>query len=66
MFEVASLITPVTLGVTLGALGHIRVNPAVLVDGAYTKNEKGELVYQDRSKEQLDRIATLVEKLNAM
>mgnify|MGYP002682622398 CR=1 FL=1 len=33
---------------------------AVLVDGAYTKNEKGELVYQDRSKEQLDRIATLV------
>lgn len=33
VFEVASLITPVTLGVTLGALGHIRVNPAVLVEG---------------------------------
>lgn len=33
VFEVASLITPVTLGMTLGALGHIRVNPAVLVDG---------------------------------
>ena len=33
VFEVASLITPVTLGVTLGALGHIRVNPVVLVDG---------------------------------
>ena len=32
----------------------------MLVDGAYTKNEKGEMVYQDRSKEQLDRIATLV------
>lgn len=33
VFEVASLITPVTLGVTLGALGHVRVNPAVLVPG---------------------------------
>jgi flagellar M-ring protein FliF len=32
----------------------------VLVDGAYTKNEKGEMVYADRGKEQLDRIATLV------
>jgi flagellar M-ring protein FliF len=32
----------------------------VLVDGSYTKNEKGEMVYQDRGKEQLDRIATLV------
>ncbi len=37
-----------------------RISVAVLVDGAYAKNEKGELVYQDRSKEQLDRIATLV------
>ena len=37
-----------------------RISVAVLVDGAYTKNEKGEMVYQDRSKEQLDRIATLV------
>jgi flagellar M-ring protein FliF len=32
----------------------------VLVDGSYTKNEKGELVYQERGKEQLDRIAALV------
>ena len=32
----------------------------MLVDGAYSKNEKGEMVYQDRSKEQLDRIAALV------
>jgi flagellar M-ring protein FliF len=32
----------------------------VLVDGSYAKNEKGEMVYQDRSKEQLDRIAALV------
>ena len=32
----------------------------MLVDGAYTKNEKGEMVYADRNKEQLDRIATLV------
>lgn len=37
-----------------------RVSVAVLVDGSYIKNEKGELVYQERSKEQLDRIATLV------
>src|ERR1700689_3194837 len=37
-----------------------RISVAVLVDGSYTKNEKGEMVYQERSKEQLDRIATLV------
>jgi len=37
-----------------------RISVAVLVDGTYTKNEKGEMVYQDRSKEQLDRIAALV------
>jgi flagellar M-ring protein FliF len=37
-----------------------RISVAVLVDGAYTKNANGEMVYQDRSKEQLDRIATLV------
>jgi flagellar M-ring protein FliF len=37
-----------------------RISVAVLVDGIYTKNDKGELVYTDRTKEQLDRIATLV------
>jgi flagellar M-ring protein FliF len=37
-----------------------RISVAVLVDGSYVKNEKGEQVYQDRGKEQLDRIATLV------
>jgi flagellar M-ring protein FliF len=37
-----------------------RISVAVLVDGIYTKNDKGELVYQDRSKEQLDRIAAVV------
>jgi flagellar M-ring protein FliF len=37
-----------------------RISVAVLVDGIYAKNEKGELVYQERSKEQLDRIAALV------
>src|SRR4029079_2845788 len=37
-----------------------RISVAVLVDGAYTKKEKGEMVYQDRSKEQLESIATLV------
>jgi flagellar M-ring protein FliF len=37
-----------------------RVSVAVLVDGSYSKNEKGEMVYKERSKEELDRIATLV------
>jgi flagellar M-ring protein FliF len=37
-----------------------RVSVAVLVDGSYSKNDKGETVYQERGKEQLDRIATLV------
>ncbi|MDX3968638.1 MAG: flagellar basal-body MS-ring/collar protein FliF [Bradyrhizobium sp.] len=37
-----------------------RISVAVLVDGIYTKNEKGELAYQDRTKEQLESIATLV------
>ncbi|TAK47132.1 MAG: flagellar M-ring protein FliF [Xanthobacteraceae bacterium] len=37
-----------------------RVSIAVLVDGSYTKNDKGETVYQPRAKEELDRIATLV------
>jgi flagellar M-ring protein FliF len=37
-----------------------RISVAVLVDGSYVKNEKGEQVYQERNKEQLDRIATLV------
>jgi flagellar M-ring protein FliF len=37
-----------------------RISAAVLVDGIYTKNEKGETVYQPRGKEELDRIATLV------
>jgi flagellar M-ring protein FliF len=37
-----------------------RISVAVLVDGSYVKNEKGEMVYQERSKDQLDRIAALV------
>src|ERR1700744_758282 len=37
-----------------------RISVAVLVDGTYGKNEKGEMVYKERSKEELDRIATLV------
>src|SRR5271169_3873738 len=37
-----------------------RISVAVLVDGSYSKNEKGEMVYQERGKEELDRIATLV------
>ena len=37
-----------------------RISVAVLVDGSYSKNEKGEQVYKDRSKEELDRIAAVV------
>jgi flagellar M-ring protein FliF len=37
-----------------------RISVAVLVDGSYSKNDKGEMVYQERSKDQLDRIAALV------
>jgi flagellar M-ring protein FliF len=37
-----------------------RISAAVLVDGSYGKNDKGEAVYQPRSKEELDRIAALV------
>jgi flagellar M-ring protein FliF len=37
-----------------------RISVAVLVDGSYSKNEKGELVYKDRSKEELDRIVAVV------
>jgi flagellar M-ring protein FliF len=37
-----------------------RISVAVLVDGVYSKNEKGENVYQPRAKDDLDRIATLV------
>jgi flagellar M-ring protein FliF len=37
-----------------------RISVAVLVDGSYTKSEKGDLLYKERSKDELDRIAALV------
>jgi flagellar M-ring protein FliF len=37
-----------------------RISVAVLVDGVYAKNEKGESSYAPRDKEELDRIAALV------
>jgi flagellar M-ring protein FliF len=37
-----------------------RISVAVVVDGNYTKNDKNELVYEARSKEEIDRIAALV------
>jgi flagellar M-ring protein FliF len=37
-----------------------KISVAVLVDGIYNKNDKGEATYQERPKEQLDRIAALV------
>lgn len=37
-----------------------RISAAVLVDGRYIQDPKGEMVYQPRSKEEIDRIAALV------
>ncbi len=37
-----------------------RVSVAVLVDGNYVKNDKGEPVYQPRDKDEIDHIAALV------
>lgn len=37
-----------------------RISAAVLVDGRYVKDPKGEMVYQPRAKEEIDRIAALV------
>jgi len=37
-----------------------RVSVAVVVDGVYAKNDKGDMVYQPREKEEIDRIAALV------
>jgi len=37
-----------------------RISAAVLVDGRYTKNDKGEMVYEPRTKEEIERIAALV------
>ena len=37
-----------------------RISVAVLVDGTYAKNDKGEASYQPRSKEEIDQISALV------
>ncbi len=37
-----------------------RISVAVLVDGTYGKNDKGEVAYQPRSKEEIEQIAALV------
>ncbi len=37
-----------------------RISVAVLVDGNYAKSDKGDMTYQPRSKEELDRITALV------
>jgi flagellar M-ring protein FliF len=37
-----------------------RISVAVLVDGIYVKNDKGETAYQPREKDEIDRIAALV------
>jgi flagellar M-ring protein FliF len=37
-----------------------RISAAVLVDGTYSKDAKGNVVYKPRSKQEIDRIAALV------
>ena len=37
-----------------------RISVAVVVDGNYVKNDKGELAYEPRNKEEIERIAALV------
>ena len=37
-----------------------RISVAVLVDGSYAKSDKGDMTYQPRSKEEIDRITALV------
>jgi flagellar M-ring protein FliF len=37
-----------------------RISAAVLVDGIYSKDAKGNMVYKPRSKQEIDRIAALV------
>jgi flagellar M-ring protein FliF len=37
-----------------------RISVAVLVDGIYSKDDKGETTYQPREKDEIDRIAALV------
>ncbi len=37
-----------------------RISVAVLFDGTYAKNDKGDITYQPRSKEEIDQIASLV------
>lgn len=39
-----------------------KISIAVLVDGTYKKNEKGELAYQPRTKEEIESIEELVRK----
>jgi flagellar M-ring protein FliF len=37
-----------------------RISVAVLVDGTYGKNDKGDVAYEPRSKEEIEQIAALV------
>ncbi|AUG51986.1 flagellar basal-body MS-ring/collar protein FliF [Thalassospira marina] len=50
-----------TTTTSIKEIGEIsRVTVAVLVDGTYSTNENGEQVYQERSPQDLDKIAALV------
>jgi flagellar M-ring protein FliF len=52
-----------TVSKTVMPVGEIRkLSIAVLVDGKYTKDDKGEEVYQEREKDELDKIVDLVRK----
>ena len=50
-----------TIRSTIRESGEVtRLSVAVLVDGRYTTNEEGERIYEPRTQDELDKIATLV------
>jgi flagellar M-ring protein FliF len=53
-------ISRVTRSETTDAGRVKRISVAVLVDGSYVKGANGEMTYQPRSKEEIDRITSLV------
>ncbi|WP_045215921.1 flagellar basal-body MS-ring/collar protein FliF [Desulfonatronovibrio magnus] len=47
----------------IGSVGDVsRLNVAVLVDGKYVTNDAGELVYEELSQQEMERIRLLVER----
>jgi flagellar M-ring protein FliF len=56
-----------TISKTIMPVGDIKkISIAVLVDGLYQKNEKGETTYQERSKKELESFEDLVRKSSGL